>query len=77
MQNLMGKSLMDIYNYTDHDFQMLDRKILTDEQPLPCTCKHCKMLSKYFDSIYVSKFKISSIKIFAQHDIPILATVIS
>ena len=51
MQNLMGKSLMDIY--TDHDFQMHDRKILTDEQPLPCTCKHCKMLSKYFDSTRV------------------------
>ena len=33
--------------------QMLDRKILTDEQPLPCTFKHCKMLSKYFDSIRV------------------------
>ena len=53
--------------------QMLDRKIVTDEQPLLpciCTCKHCKMLSKYFDSIRV-KFKISSIKFFVLYDIPV------
>ena len=50
---MMGKSLMDIYIILIMTLQMLDRKILTDEQPLPHAYAHVNTVKCFLNILTV------------------------